>query len=192
METNMKHLTFLTLLSCLLTIPIVQGQAQSKDIQTKINEAMSAAPLSISKNATILDSPIPGGEKVVLREGTNEWTCFPDNPNMPGKNPRCFDPQAMKFFQAVADRREPNITGTGFAYFLQGGGSRSNANPWDTSPTPDNEWMEMQVPHIVLITPDTSILEGLPTKMDNGGPWVMWGDTPYAHIMIPVPKNIQE
>ena len=189
----MKHLTFLVLLSCLFTLPVVQGQAQTNEIQKKIEEAMSAAPPSISAQATILDNPTePGGQKVVLREGTNGWTCFPDNPNMPGKNPRCFDEQAMEFFSAVADKREPNLTRTGFAYFLQGGGSRSNTNPWDTSPTPDNEWMEMQVPHIVLITPDKAILEGIPTKMDNGGPWIMWSGTPYVHIMIPVPQYIQE
>ena len=185
----MKHLTFLTLLSCLLTILSVQGQAQTNDILTKIEEAMSAAPSSISATATILDNPTePGGEKVVLRKGTNEWTCFPDNPTMPGKNPRCFDEQAMEFFSAVAGKRGPNITRTGFAYFLQGGGSRSNANPWDNSPTPDNEWMKVQVPHIVLISPDKAILEGLPINSNNGGPWVMWSGTPYAHIMIPVPR----
>lgn len=169
------------------------AKIETDEIQKKIEEAMSAAPPSISKNATILDNPTaPESEKVVLRKGTNEWTCFPDNPNMPGKNPRCFDKQAMEFFSAVHDKRIPNITRTGFAYFLQGGGSRSNANPWDTSPTSDNEWMEHQVPHIVLITPDKAILDSLPTKMDNGGPWVMWEGTPYAHIMIPVPKYSME
>lgn len=161
--------------------------AQTSD--KKIKEAMSAAPPSISANATILDNPLkPTGNKEVLRKGTNEWTCFPDNPNMPGQNPRCFDPQAMEFFSSIADKREPNITKIGYAYFLQGGGARSNTNPWDTSPTPNNEWMEAQVPHIVLITPDKGILEDLPKKSDNGGPWVMWDGTPYAHIMIPVPE----
>ncbi len=46
------------------------------------------------------------------------------------------------------------------------------------------------MPHIVLISPDKEIFEGLPTESDNGGPWVMWSGTPYAHIMIPVPESI--
>ena len=189
----MKRLTIQALLSLLLMVPVVQSKAQTNETQSKIEDAMSAAPLSISENATIIDNPTePGGEKVVLRKGTNGWTCFPDDPNMPGKNPRCFDEQALEFFSAVNEKREPDITSTGFAYFLQGGGSRSNRNPWDTSPTSDNEWMEMQVPHIVLITPDKEILEGITTKMDNGGPWVMWSGTPYVHIMIPVPMYIPE
>jgi hypothetical protein len=126
----MKYITFLALLSCLLAGPIIQCNSQIADTQIKIEEAMSAAPPSISANATILDNPTePGGEKVILRKGTNGWTCFPDDPNMPGKNPRCLDEQAMEFFSAVEDKRAPNITRTGFAYFLQGGGARSNANP---------------------------------------------------------------
>jgi hypothetical protein len=29
-------------------------------------------------------------------------------------------------------------------------------------------------------------LSALPTDPNNGGPWVMWKGTPYAHIMVPV------
>ncbi len=189
----MKYLIFIVILFCLLTAQVVQGQTETKKTSSKIEEAMSAAPSSISKNATILDYPTePGGQNIVLRKGTNGWTCRPDNPHIPGNNPMCVDSQVFELLSAAGEKRDPNITQTGFGYFLQGGHGRSNLNPWDNSPTPDNEWMEPQVPHIVLVSPDKSILEGLPTKMDNGGPWVMWGDTPYAHIMIPVPKYIQE
>ena len=175
----------------ILNLSIPSGNtviAQTNDIQIKIKEAMSAAPPSVSANATILDYPLePDGKKSVLRKGTNEWTCLPDNPHMSGKNPMCVDAQIIELFSAISQKRNPNITRTGFGYFLQGGGARSNTNPWDTSPAPNNEWMELQVPHIVIVSPDEAILEGLPTNSDNGGPWVMWDGTPYAHIMIPVP-----
>nr|WP_321357791.1 hypothetical protein [uncultured Draconibacterium sp.] len=52
--------------------------------------------------------------------------------------------------------------------------------------------MEMQVPHIVIVLPDKLMQEGLPTKMNNGGQWVMWSGTPYIHIIIPVPRYVQE
>lgn len=169
------------------------AQAQTDIPQKKIEEAMSAAPPSISAHATILDYPKePSGKNIVLRKGTNGWICRPDNPHVPGYNPMCVDSQVFELLSAAAERREPNITRIGFGYFLQGGHGRSNSNPWDNSPTPDNEWMEPQVPHIVFVSPDTTILKGLPTKMDNGGPWIMWSGTPYVHIMIPVPKYIQE
>lgn len=189
----MKHLKFLIFLSFILTVPVVHGQTQTKDALTKIEEAMSAAPPSISANATILDYPKePGGKKIVLRKGTNGWTCRPDNPHIPGYNPMCVDSQVFELLSAAAEKRKPNITRTGFGYFLQGGHGRSNLNPLDNSPTPDNEWMEVQVPHIVVVSPDKTILKGLPTNFDNGGPWVMWSGTPYVHIMIPVPEYIQE
>ena len=57
--------------------------AESRD--TKIQRAMAAAPQSISKQATIVDS---NGE--VLRTGENGWICMPDT--MPGdKAPMCND-----------------------------------------------------------------------------------------------------
>jgi hypothetical protein len=31
------------------------------------------------------------------------------------------------------------------------------------------------------------MLQGLPVTPDSGGPWVMWRDTPYVHVMVPMP-----
>lgn len=166
----------------------VRGQALTNR-QARIKSAMSAAPPSISANATILDYPSdPGGEKVLLRQGINEWTCLPDNPDLPAENPMCVDDQWMDFFDAYADKREPQITRMGFAYLLQGAVPRSNTNPEDTGPTPENEWMQEQVPHVGILVPDKALLEGMPTDPNNGGPWVMWRDTPYVHIIVPVPR----
>jgi hypothetical protein len=59
----MKRLTFQALLSFLLIVPFVQSKAQTNETQIKIEDAMSAAPPSISKNATLLDNPTkPGAE----------------------------------------------------------------------------------------------------------------------------------
>lgn len=45
----------------------------------------------------------------------------------------------------------------------------------------------------MIVVSDQELLEGLPTDPENGGPWVMWKDTPYAHIMIPtVPRDVHE
>ena len=33
---------------------------------------------------------------------------------------------------------------------------------------------------------DASLLENISTDHLNGGPWVMWPDTPYRHLMIPI------
>jgi len=38
----------------------------------------------------------------------------------------------------------------------------------------------------MMLIPELSYLESVSTDHLNGGPWVMWPDTPYAHLMIPV------
>ena len=52
----MKHLTYLVLLSCLLTVHVVQSQAQSNEIQKKIEEAISAAPTTKTPKPTNLQN----------------------------------------------------------------------------------------------------------------------------------------
>jgi len=41
-------------------------------------------------------------------------------------------------------------------------------------------------PHVMIIVPDASSLDDLPSDPNSGGPWVMFQGTPYAHIMMPV------
>ena len=80
----------------------------------KINNAMSAGPVAISANATIMDYPDqPNGTLPVLRDGSNGWTCFPDNPATPGNDPMCLDKQWLSWMQAFMNKATPNVTGTG-------------------------------------------------------------------------------
>ena len=70
---------------------------------------------------------------------------------------------------------------------LQGGAEgRSNTDPFATEATADNEWLPPSGPLIAIIVPHAAALEGLPTHPDDGVPWVMYRDTPYAHIMVPI------
>ena len=50
--------------------------------------------------------------------------------------------------------------------------------------TPDNHW-SLHGPHMMILVPDTKALAGISTDPKNGGPYVMWAGTPYAHIMAP-------
>ena len=38
----------------------------------------------------------------------------------------------------------------------------------------------------MILVPDKAMLEGISNDPNSGGPYVMWKDTPYAHIMVPV------
>jgi hypothetical protein len=67
---------------------------------------------------------------------------------------------------------------------LAGDEGASNIDPFAEGPTDDNEWV-VEGPHLMIIVPP-ELLEGFPTDPDNGGPYVMWKGTPYAHLMVPV------
>jgi hypothetical protein len=69
---------------------------------------------------------------------------------------------------------------------LQGdiGAGVSNATPYHPDHKNAEDYTEMG-PHLMIIVPK-ELLAGIPEDPSSGGPHVMWGDTPYAHIMVPV------
>jgi hypothetical protein len=159
--------------------------AQDAQAEAQIRNALSAAPAEVAAIATV--STFDG---TILREGSSDWVCFPDMPDVPNNTPMWLDATWRKVIEAWQNRREPNYEGIGIAYMLQSDMPVSNTDPFATAPTPDNEWIQEGVPHIMVLVSDHEMLKGLPVDPDNGGPWVMWRGTPYAHIMIPtVPRT---
>ena len=146
-----------------------------------IQSALSAAPASISADATVMD-----WEFNVVREGSNEWTCLPDRPATPGTDPWCVTEAWRDFLKAYVNKTEPTYTEIGFAYMLQGDTPVSNADPFATEQTGPEDWVTDLGPHLMMLVPNPEDLEAIPTDHLNGGPWVMFPDTPYAHIMIPL------
>lgn len=157
-------------------------QAQSvSDKQTQIKSAENAAPAAISGQATIMD-----WEGNILRQGTNDWTCYPTMPGAKAENPMCLDEQWVKWLEAYMNQQEPAISDVGMGYMLQGGEPNSNLDPFAEGPTPDNQWMDEIKPHLMILYPDQDMYEDIPVDPDNGGPWVMFPNTPYIHVMVPV------
>ncbi len=167
-------------LALLLLVPLPSIAHAQADKAAMIKSAMSAAPASVAEGATIMD-----WNENVLREGTNGWVCMPDNPVVPNNVPLCLDDTWLELIDAVMNKRKPNITKVGFSYMLQGDMPVSNTDPYATGPTPDNQWIQSGPPHLMIVFPDPKMLEGISTDPNNGGPWVMWKGTPYAHVMIP-------
>ena len=156
------------------------------DVQAKIDNAMSAAPHAIADNATILDNnKDENGAFIVLRKGTNEWTCFPDWEGSPGNDPVCMDPTFMKWNDAFAAGKDPEVTSPGLAYMLQGGSDASNTDPFAMEPAEGEDWLSSP-PHVMILLPgklDTTVFS---TDHESGGPYIMWAGTPYEHIMMPI------
>jgi hypothetical protein len=160
-----------------------RAQAKWTDTQ-KIANAVTAAPSFISNNATIMDRK--DGKMVTLRAGTNGWTCMPTDPAKEGNEPMCLDDEWMSFINALMTKATPQVKRVGVGYMIAPGGAPgSNADPFAKAATPDNEW-GYDPPHIMLVVTDPHELEGMSTKRQGGGPWVMWVGTPYAHVMIPL------
>jgi hypothetical protein len=150
----------------------------------KIQNAMSAAPLAIAKNATIVDhTGKEGGEMAVLRKGSNDWTCLPDDPSTPSNDPMCLDKNAMDWAKAWKTHAEPKLNSAGLGYMLQGGGTPSNTDPFATAPLEGTKWLQ-EPPHLMLfgVKLDPTVYS---TDPNSGGPWIMWSGTPYEHLMIP-------
>lgn len=184
---------FLLVLTFLLAPVAASAQSETSDqaVEEAVRSAMSAAPPSVTANATIVGSTMPPSESAtergILREGSNGWVCMPDNPNVPGDSPACVDEPWREFLEAfLAGEEPPELDRIGISYMLRGDFPVSNTDPTAAAPTPDNDWIADSGPHVMIVVPDPSILEGLPTSPGDG-PWVMWPDTPYAHIMVPVP-----
>jgi len=149
------------------------------DLEARIAHARKAAPASISADATIM---VDG--KVVV-EGSNGWTCMPDT--MPGDGAAmCNDAIWMKMMNAMANKEDFDADGVGISYMLQGdiGAGVSNATPYHPDPKKADDYVETG-PHLMIAVPK-ALLKGMTDDFRSGGPYVMWGDTPYAHIMVPV------
>jgi hypothetical protein len=154
---------------------------------TKISRAMSAAPASVSKNATIMEMTADGKMKQ-LRAGTNEWMCLVEADG----TPMCLDKQWQAWADGWINKKDPQVKSIGLAYMLKGDKGASNTDPYATKATADNAWV-VSGPHVMVVLPDPAQLDALPTDPWNGGPWVMWKGTKYAHIMlptVPTPKPV--
>jgi len=146
-----------------------------------IESAMSAGPATVSMHATVMNWNLE-----TVREGTNDWTCLPDRPDTPGNDPWCVNEPWLNFLQAYVGQKEPTYTTVGIAYMLQGDAPVSNTDPYAAEPTSPEDWVEGLGPHIMVIVPNLEMLEGVSADPYNGGPWIMWPGTPYAHLMIPI------
>ncbi len=144
----------------------------------KISRAESAAHPAITREATIMDV-----DGTMLRKGSNGWVC------MPGlwagdEHPHCNDAVFSSLMAAIGKKADFKTDRIGISYMLQGDALVSNTNPYATDVNNGDVWVQ-EGPHMMLVLPKDQLV-GLSDDPFNGGPYVMWKDTPYAHIMVPV------
>ncbi|MGK9167905.1 hypothetical protein KXR53_16480 [Inquilinus limosus] len=178
----------LALLACAALIgavPAVSAAGMMTDEEI-ISSAESAAPEAVAKNATIIAFDDQMKSKTV-RQGTNGFTCMPDNPRSPGKDPMCLDQGGLAWAQAWMARKDPPKDMIGLGYMLAGGSDASNTDPFASTPTAGGQWVDTG-PHIMIFNAGAAAAnypkQG--DKPDTKAPYVMWAGTPYEHLMVPV------
>jgi hypothetical protein len=147
-----------------LAVGLVLGCAKSDETPPPTTEpaTMSAAPVPGSPEAKIADAASAAPKSISDHATIMDW------PATEGGQP--FQLRAAPTAgRASPARRRPSRRG----------------GPFATAVTPDNQWVESG-PHVMIIVPDPTELEGYSTDPKSGLPWVMWSGTPWAHIMAPV------
>jgi hypothetical protein len=152
---------------------------QTGDNETMLLSAESAAPPSVTADATI---KAPDG--TVLRQGSNSYTCYPQQDII---GPMCNEAVWDTLISSMLDKKSFNPNTFSVSYMLAGEGSAigvSNSDPYATEPNKSDDWVK-EGPHLMIVVPNRELLEGL-SNDPNDPVYVMWKDTPYAHIMVKV------
>lgn len=168
----------LTMLAGVLATPL----AAAGDKDAMIAQAESAGPSSVTAEATI---KAPDG--TVLREGSNGFTCYPQQDAI---GPMCNPPEWDRMIGAMMNKEHFEPQTLAISYMLAGEGTAlgvSNSDPYHPDPVNAHDHVK-EGPHLMIIVPDPAMLEGL--SDDPSDPvYVMWGDTPYAHIMVKISED---
>ena len=148
----------------------------------KIKLATAAAPVNVSDNALVLDS-----DNSVLREGDNGWVCMVGTPPS-YENPMCVDAPWRRWLDAFmgqkAYKNESNAIGV--SYMLVGDIPVDNDHPMNLDES-KGTWVQ-EGPHLMILVPQ-ALFGDLPRNPYEGGPYVMWEGSDFAHIMVPLEKT---
>lgn len=159
---------------------LAQQQPAASTDADYMAKVMTAAPESIVKGATVVAMDKAGSMRTV-QKGTNDFTCM----LMGDGTPMCTDKNGMEWVHAFSTHSAPPNK-IGFMYMLAGDVGASNTDPFATAATPTNHWIKTG-PHVMILGPAAKTL-GYPRTPDADPtkPYVMWANTPYEHVMIPV------
>jgi hypothetical protein len=167
--------------SCVALCLLATGTAMAGDKAAMIASALSAGPATVTDDATVKDY-----EGNVLKQGSNGFVCYPEAPTM---GSACNQGQWDELIGAMMAKEDFTANQISFSYMLSGEGDAlgtSNSDPYQTDPGAVDDWVK-EGPHMMIIVP-REMLKGM--SNDPRDPvYVMWGDTPYAHIMVRIAEE---
>ena len=165
--------------SCVCLGLLGSSLALAGDKKEMIASAETAGPVTVTSSATI---KAPDG--TVLRKGSNNYTCYPQQDTI---GPMCNEAVWDALIGAMLNKKGFKPNKFSVSYMLAGEGSAlgaSNSDPYATKPDKSNDWVK-EGPHLMIVVPNRAMFKGLSTD-PNDPVYVMWKDTPYAHIMVKI------
>lgn len=160
-------------------------------VRIEIAQALTAAPPGVAAGAAVARMDARG-RLTSLRAGTNGWTCIPpdDSAQVGNRNfPACFDKYGLEWIEDFYTGRKPNPQHVGYSYMLRGGWSWSNTDPTAKKLAPGQKDYIHIPPHIMILGARVADDSGFPSGQanpDTSKPFVMFGGTPLAILIIPV------
>lgn len=159
--------------------PEIATPAEEQHLAAKITRAMASGPYQITNAATVAEWNHDGTYNV-LRQGINDWVCFPGNENEVGNVPMCCDPMGLQYVKDYFEGKPaPTNKSPGLIYMLCGATQHSNIDAFDKTSPPIPIG-----PHWMILWPYDSTRDGLPSTVRDTGAWVMFDRTPYAYLHV--------
>jgi hypothetical protein len=155
------------------------GGAAGEPAAVQIAGAIAAGPLHVTNSARIVGADAQG-KRVVLREGSNGFTCQPGNPKVLGRPASCSNEAARQWSaDMAAHKAKPTNAEPGIVYMLAGAAQSSLSDPSDKTSPPITIG-----PHWMILWPFDPKTTGLSVTRKDTGAYIMSAGTPYAHLHI--------
>ena len=210
MNTKLVIAAAVVVSGSLAAVPTAQNSPEW--VQTQIEDALRAAPPTVTEDAKIYAFS-DDGERVLVREGGGPYTCVASGSNslrvgkpaFPYPDPLCADQNAWAFFEAVWTEADPlnpskplptvpgmvwmlagmNIAAGGITYGRDG---RAVVGVMDSSGPSDGTDHVQMSPHIMILPlPVDAQSAALPAKFNPkhaDTTWVMAAGTNLAHVHV--------
>jgi hypothetical protein len=155
------------------------GGAAGEPADVQVARAVAAGPLHVTSSARIVGTDAQGN-RTVLREGHNGFTCEPGSGKAFGRPAWCWNEAARQWSADMAARKAaPTNAEPGIVYMLAGATQRGVSDASDKTGAP------MTIgPHWMILWPFDAKTTGLSVTSKDTGAYIMLAGTPYAHLHI--------
>lgn len=163
--------------------------SQIKSPALQIEESIRALPYSMRENATVIGFN-QQGERVVLKNGTNDMTCWADSPGPDSPKGAfyvvCFPKSLESYMNRLQELKKISPDQAHDLLALEIKSGKIVMPDIAIRYTLRGHSAEGALPLTVIHVPFTTAeATGFSDKIDHFRPWLMWGGTAHAHIMVP-------